>query len=214
MRLKKVPLVQSVGQPLAHDLTRIVPGQVKETAFRRGQVVKESDLEMLKDMGRESLYVMGLGPEELHENDAAIRLAQIIAGPGLEAGPPAEGKVNLSAAHEGLFKVKVKAAARLNAIPPLTLSTLHTNSVLKSGQLAASAKIVPLAVRRRYLDRAERLKDQVGGPLVELKPFLPLKVGAIITGSEILSGRIENGFGRLVAPRITRYGAKIIDEQV
>jgi len=213
MRLRKVNLEKAVGLPLAHDLTRIVPGRVKETAFKRGQVIRRTDLEMLRDMGRESLYVMQLGPGELHENDAALRLADLVQGRGLIAGRPAEGKVNLTAAGEGLLKIQTSLLARLNSSPPLTLSTLHTNTVVRPGQLVASAKIVPLALHRRYLERADRLRSRFG-PLVTIKPFLPLEVGVVITGSEILSGRIENGFQEQVAPRVTRHGARIIGQEV
>ena len=126
MRLKKVKLEQAVGSALAHDLTRIVPGQVKETAFRRGQVIAPEDVGMLLDMGRESLYVLHLGPGELHENDAAVEMARHLMGPNLKASAPAEGKVNLTATVNGLLKIEVKSQARLNSMPPLTLSTLHT----------------------------------------------------------------------------------------
>ncbi len=213
MKLKKVKLEQAVGSPLAHDLTRIVPGQVKETAFRRGQIVTPDDLEMLLSMGRESLYVLHLGPEELHENDAAEIMAGHILGPNLEAGPPAEGKVNLTAGADGLLKIEVKSLSRINSMPPLTLSTLHTNTAVTRGQLVASAKIVPLAVHRRYLQRMEKLA-RANGPIIQVKPFLPLKVGAVVTGNEVLYGRVDNGFGPLVAPRIIRYGAEIIGEKV
>ena len=213
MKLKRVKLEEALGSPLAHDLTRIVPGQVKETAFRRGQVITPDDLEMLRNMGRESLYVLKLGPGELHENDAAVVMASHILGPNLKAGAPAEGKVNLTAARDGLLKIEVKTLARLNSMPPLTLSTLHTNSTVHQGQLVASAKIVPLAVHRRYLERMEKLA-KANGPIIQVKPFLPLKVGAVVTGSEVLSGRVANGFGPLVAPRIIRYGAEIIAEKV
>jgi len=80
-------------------------------------------------------------------------------------------------------------------------------------QLVASAKIVPLAVHERYLERMAKVVG-ANGPIIRVKPFLPLKVGAVITGSEVLSGRVANGFGPLVAPRIIRYGAEIIREKV
>lgn len=213
MRLRKLTLEKAIGQPLAHDLTRIIPGKLKETAFKRGQVITENDLEILRDMGRNSLYVMQLNGHEVHENDAAEELTRLVAGPGLTTTPASEGKVNLLAEATGLFKVNVRPTGRFNSIPPLALSTLHTNSVVEAGQLVASVKVVPLAVRRTYLERVEKLTAKAG-PLVSAKPFLPLKVGAVITGSEIVTGRIENGFGRMVAPRITRFGAKIIDETV
>ena len=55
---------------------------------------------------------------------------------------------------------------------------------------------------------------RANGSIVQVKPFLPLRIGVVVTGSEVLSGRVTNGFGPLVAPRIIRYGAKIIREKV
>lgn len=213
MKRKSIPLEEAVGRPLAHDLTRIVPGEVKETAFRKGQVVTEDDLETLRDMGRQSLYILDLAPDELHENDAAQVLSGIIGGQGLRFSSPAEGKVNMSADLKGLLKVNVKGAAALNAINHLTLSTIHTNTVVHPGQLLASAKIVPLAVQQRFLDRAAKLTDRVG-PIVEVLPFQPYRVGAVVTGQEVLTGRIVDGFDQHVAPRMTKFGASIVAKKV
>ena len=213
MRLKEVPVEQAVGSPLAHDVTQIVPGRLKETAFRRGHVVREEDLERLRDMGRLHLYVLDLSRGEVHENDAAQELARLVAGQGLELSAPAEGKVNFRAAHDGLLKVNIRGTARLNAASQLSLSTLHTNQACQKGQLVASAKIIPLTVPRQSLERAGKIRDRKG-PLIEIKPFLPLKVGAVITGSEILSGRVADGFDTFVGPRVVEYGARIFDKRL
>lgn len=209
MKLKTVPVAASVGHALAHDLTRIVPGKVKETAFKKGQVVRESDLETLLDMGRQHLYVMTLEPGDVHENDAAASLAEIISGPGVEISEATEGKVSLRAKQAGLLKVGVKGVARINAINHLAVSTLHTNTPCPAGELVAAAKVIPLVAPQKNLDRA-RAVGQKYGPLVSVKPFLPLKVGAVITGAEIMSGRVKDGFDQFVATRITAYGAGIM----
>ena len=39
MRRKTLAVEDCVGTVLAHDLSRVVPGQVKETAFRKGQII-------------------------------------------------------------------------------------------------------------------------------------------------------------------------------
>lgn len=213
MKRTSVPVDQAVGLALAHDLTRIVPGQVKETAFRKNQVITEGDLETLKDMGRSSLYVLELAPDEVHENDAAAELAQALAGEGVRLSSPAEGKVNLISARRGLLKIQVKATARFNAINHLALSTRHTDSVVEEGELLASFKVVPLAVKRSFLDRGIALRERFG-PLVEVAAFKPLKVGAVVTGREVLTGRVVDGFDQFVAPRITQYGARIFDKKV
>lgn len=213
MKRKKVPIGQTVGLALAHDLTRIVPGKSKETAFKKNQIITAADLETLKDMGRASLYILELAPDEVHENDAAAQLARALGGEGVIASAPGEGKVNLTSTRRGLLQIQVKGTARLNAINHLALSTRHTNSVVEAGELLASFKVVPLAVKRSFLERAIALKEKFG-PLVQVAEFKPLKVGAVVTGGEVLSGRVVDGFDQFVGPRITQYGAGIIDKQV
>jgi len=42
---------------LCHDMTRIIPGEFKERAFKKGHVVQADDVEALLRMGKENLYV-------------------------------------------------------------------------------------------------------------------------------------------------------------
>ena len=78
--LKVIPVEEAVGLPLAHDITEIVPGKHKGPAFRRGHIVRKEDISKLLDVGKRNLYVMELDSDELHEEDAAHRLAKAAAG--------------------------------------------------------------------------------------------------------------------------------------
>src|SRR3990167_8900379 len=93
--LKVVPVEESVGMPLAHDITEIIPGKRKGPAFRRGHVVRPEDVPKLLDVGKAHLYIMELEEGELHEEDAAKRLAGAAAGPRIPLPDPVEGGVNL-----------------------------------------------------------------------------------------------------------------------
>ena len=59
-------------------------------------------------MGRAHLYVLDLGPDEMHENDAAAQLSWLVAGRGVSISTPAQGKVNLTAQSRGLLKISVR----------------------------------------------------------------------------------------------------------
>ena len=72
--MKQIPVEQAVGHVLCHDLTQIIPGEYKGARFRKGHVVTEADIPVLRSMGKENLYVWELEPGMLHENDAAARL--------------------------------------------------------------------------------------------------------------------------------------------
>ncbi|MCJ7808716.1 MAG: hypothetical protein MUP26_00495, partial [Desulfobulbaceae bacterium] len=65
-----IPVEQSVGTIMAHDITEIRPGQFKGPAFKNGHIVTEEDLPHLKRVGKEHLYVLHLESGEVHEDDA------------------------------------------------------------------------------------------------------------------------------------------------
>src|SRR5690606_10975670 len=93
-RLKEVPVGEAVGLVLAHDLTVIDPGKYKGPRFRKGHRIREEDIEELLRIGKEHVYVLELAEGELHEDEAAERIARSAAGSHLARTEPKEGKVN------------------------------------------------------------------------------------------------------------------------
>ena len=133
-----IPVDQSVGNVLAHDITEIRPGQFKGAAFKKGHVIREEDIEHLKRLGKEHIFALSIEPGEVHENEAAIRLAKALAGPGIIFDlHPSEGKVALSAAFRGLLKVNVAALISFNMIPDVTCSSKHNHRVVDAGEKVA-----------------------------------------------------------------------------
>src|SRR3972149_673119 len=110
--MKKVGVENAVGMVLAHDITRIVPGKFKGVGFKKGHVVREEDIPELLKLGKQSLYVLKLSPDQLHEDDAAIRIAQAIAGGNLSWTVPREGKSNIVSKNDGLLKVNAAGLLR------------------------------------------------------------------------------------------------------
>ncbi|MDI6823161.1 MAG: hypothetical protein QME87_02140 [Bacillota bacterium] len=90
MRWREPAIEEAVRMPLSYDLTEVVPGQRKGAVLRRGHVVTEADLEVLRRIGKSHLQVLELEPGEVHEDDAARRLAQALASPGIEVSMPGE----------------------------------------------------------------------------------------------------------------------------
>ena len=95
--MKSIPVQDAVGKLLCHDLTRIIPGEFKGRAFKKGHVIQASDIPELLKIGKEHIYVLDLDPGDIHEDDAAIRIAQAAAGPGIVLSETSEGRVNLLA---------------------------------------------------------------------------------------------------------------------
>jgi molybdopterin biosynthesis enzyme len=198
---------EAVGLPLAHDITEIVPGKHKGPAFRRGHIVRREDISKLLDVGKRHLYVMDLEKDELHEEDAARRLAQAAAGPNLKLTDPSEGRINLVAQIPGLLKIDTELLYRFNCLGDLMLATLPGDRYVKEGTVVAGTRTIPVVVKEELIRKAEALCKEK--PIVTLLPMSPKKVHLVVTGSEVFSGRIKDGFGPIVTRKVAELGSTI-----
>ncbi|HWI63478.1 MAG TPA: molybdopterin-binding protein [Symbiobacteriaceae bacterium] len=203
--MKVVATKDAVGLVLCHDLTRIVPGEGKGPAFRKGHVVKEEDLPMLLSMGREHLYVWEVEPGMIHEEEAGNRLAKAAVAGGIVYGAPVEGKVSLKAEYPGLLRIDVAKLDMINGIGEITIATRRDRTAVTAGMVLAGCKVTPLVIAEEQIRQAEEL-----GAWIQVKPFRPLKTGLIVTGSEVYKGRIADKFGPVVEAKVAEYGCPVV----
>jgi molybdenum cofactor synthesis domain-containing protein len=205
--LKVIPVEQAVGLPLAHDITEIIPGKHKGPAFRRGHIIRQEDVSKLLDVGKANIYVMELEKDELHEEDAARRLARAAAGPNLTFTDPSEGRINLVAAISGLLKVDVDLLYRFNSLGDLMMATLPGDRYVREGTVVAGTRTIPVLVKEALVQQAETLcKDR---PIVRLLPMPARHVRLVVTGSEVFTGRIKDGFGPIVSKKVGDLGSSV-----
>jgi len=206
--MKKIRIEKAVGSVLAHDITRIVPGQFKGVAFKRGHIIREQDIPELHRLGKRHLYVLNLSNSILHEDEAAMRIASAVCGPGLRWTRPSEGKSTIFSRIDGLFKVNVPALNRINRTGQLILSTRQSHLACRQDQPVAATRIIPLTIAAQKIERLERLAGD--GPVLAVLPFRSLRVGAVVTGSEIFNGLIADGFDTHVGEKIRAFGSTVI----
>ncbi len=206
-----IPVDQAVGKILAHDITEIRPGQFKGAAFKKGDLIREEDIPHLRRLGKEHLYVLHLQPGEVHEDDAAHRLARALAGPGVMFDEsPSEGKISLKAAHRGLLKVHVETLTRINLIPHMCCSSRHNNSMVEAGDLLAATRIIPLVIDAQTLDQALDVAEAQGG-IFSVKELAEPRTGLVITGNEVYSGLIEDKFAPILRKKLDFYGCHLME---
>ena len=205
--LKVIPVEEAVGMKLAHDITEIVPGKHKGPAFRRGHVVQPEDIPKLLDVGKAHLYVMELEKDELHEEDAARRLAKAAAGPNIRLTDPVEGRVNLIAEAPGLLKVDEARLNQFNALGDLILATVPSNRYVKKGEVLAGTRTIPVVVKEELVKKAEAICN--GKPIVTIVPIPRKRVHLIVTGSEVFTGRIKDGFEPVVRRKLSEMGTEL-----
>lgn len=209
--MKKVKVQDAIGMTLCHDITAMVDG-FKGAAFKRGHVITQEDIPRLLDIGKQHVFIWEENAGEIHEDDAARRLSQMTAVDGAHYGSISEGKVQLFADQDGMFRVDKALLAAVNRIGVITITTLPDHYPVKAGDRLASMRIVPLVTEERQIAEAEALCADK--QLYDLRPFKPLKVGIIITGSEIYHGRIKDKFERVARAKLAHYPAEILGVHV
>ena len=210
--MRKIPVEDAVGMVLAHDLTKIVPGEYKGPAFKKGYIICKEDIEELKNIGKNHVFVVSLNEDEVHENEAASLIAAAAAGEGTRVANPSEGKANIRSTVRGFLKINRRALDLVNQNEGLALVSVHNHTVVEADKIVAAAKIIPLTLKKEKVESALATCKQ-WAPVVEVKPMLPLKTGIIITGSEVYHGRIEDKFGQVFKAKIEHYGGEIIEIQ-
>ncbi len=210
--LKIIPVEEAVGLPLAHDITEIVPGKHKGPVFRRGHIVQAEDIPKLLDVGKRHLYVMELEKDEVHEEDAALRLAKAAAGSHLVLSDPSEGRINLIAEISGLLKVDANLLYCFNSLGDLMMATLPSNRHVRKGEVVAGTRTIPVVVKDELIRRAEALCK--ARPIVEILPMPARRVHLIVTGSEVYSGRIQDGFEPVVRKKLAELGSELADKKL
>ena len=76
---RKIPVENSIGTVLAHDITRIVPGKFKGVGFKKGHIIREKDVPELIKLGKRNLYVLDLSDTHIYEDEAALQIAGTVS---------------------------------------------------------------------------------------------------------------------------------------
>lgn len=205
--MKIIDVSEALGMVLGQDLTRIVPGEFKGVAFKKGHIITADDVPMLRSMGKNNIYVMEIQPGDIHENDGAQQLSQLAGDQELVFTEPAEGKVNMKAQCQGLLKIDQDRLASINMLDGLVISTLHNDSVVSKGELVASAKIIPLVIPKEVIEEAQAICAME--PLIHIIPLEVKKAGLIITGNEVYHGIIEDKFEGVITKKFAELGSQI-----
>lgn len=209
--LSTVAVQDAVGHVLAHDMTEIVPGQFKGVAFRKGHVVRAEDIERLQRIGKERLFVVNLSADEMHEDEAALSMAKALSAAGVQMrGEPREGKISLVAAHDGLLKVNREALLQFNMLGEVMCATLHDNTVVQQGREVAATRAIPLVIRRSIVEDAVAIAQRAGGVL-QVRRMMRPRVGIVITGNEVFSGRIEDAFAPVIRQKVQELQGEVLD---
>jgi len=206
--MRKVRVEKAIGMVLAHDVTRIIPGEFKGVGFRKNHKIRKEDIPEFLKLGKHSIYVLNLSKNRLHEDEASLRIVSAISGDGLSWTEPREGKSTLYSQSRGLLKIDSSGLLRINKMGNIIVSTLKNNFPCGEKQSVAATRIIPLTIARNKIEKLEEIARK-HEPIIRVLPYRQLKVGAIVTGTEIYQGLIPDGFDKYVGKKIKEYGCEV-----
>lgn len=202
--MKLIRTEDAVGQVLCHDVTQIIRGVTKGARFRKGHIVTEEDIPVLKSLGKDNLYVWEKDDTVYHENEAAGILCQVCMNEHMAPSEVREGKIELTAECDGLFRIDVERLDEINDIDQVMIASRHTNTPVKKGDKLLGTRVIPLVIAK---EKMELVRERAGGaPLCELLPYCLKTAGIVTTGNEVFYGRIQDTFTPVVRRKLEGYG--------
>ena len=206
--MKLIRTEDAVGHVLCHDMTQIIKDQYKDARFRKGHIVTEEDIPVLLSMGKEHLYVWEMNENMVHENDAAERLLALCGQENMTRSEVKEGKIELKAACDGLFRVDSRRLVAVNSLEEIMIATRHGNTAVKKGNKLAGMRVIPLVIEEGKLKAAKAAAGEE--PLLELLPYVKKTAAIVATGSEVKKGLIQDTFTPVVRDKLAAYGIETI----
>ncbi len=205
MRFGPVPLERAEGAILAHTV-RLGRGTAK-----KGTRLDAATIARLREIGLGTVVAAELEPGDVHEDEAADRLAALLSGPGLRVEPAFTGRANLFAEADGVLVVDGAAVDRFNAFDEaITLATLESHVRVAAGTMLATVKIIPFAVPASSLEAVENAAREA--PAMRLHPFRPRAAGLVATTLPGTTDKMLDKTRRILSERLERAGSRLMRE--
>jgi molybdenum cofactor cytidylyltransferase len=200
-----VPVAASAGLISAHTI-KLSEGVV----VRKGERITTTHRQVLEAAGVADVVAATPAPDDVHEDEAASRLAQLCAGRATRVDAPTTGRCNLFADQNGVFVVDPARVHAINDVDEsITLATLPPLQRVYRGDMIATVKIIPFAVPGKSLEGT--LAAAAPGCLA-VQPFRPLRIGVASTLLPALKASVVDKTLRILADRIAPANATISHE--
>ena len=212
MHFRRVPVEEIISGPAEPLIGAVMlaPAHVGDSTIQKGTRVDAALARTLREAAGRGLLVAPLrlgwpDPGDLHEDDAALRLASAVSGPGIAIGTPAQSRVDLTARSDGVLRVKVDRLGLVNRIDPLEIFTLFHGQAVRAGQTVGSVKVAPHLVPGAAVEAGEAVA-QADRPLLNVDPYLPLEIIAI--AAESLPPEGLERFDRAARTKVLSLGGR------
>jgi molybdenum cofactor cytidylyltransferase len=173
MRFLSLPPSGAAGAVLVHGI------RAAGLLLKKGRVLSDEDCERLGSAGIARVTVVRFDPGDVPEDDAATRVAEALAGPGVRRSAAFTGRVNLYAKAFGLLVLDAGGIETINTIDEaLTVATLPPYAMVKPDEMIATVKIIPFAAPEATVAKAV---ETARAAQTRVASFMPLKAALVST---------------------------------
>jgi molybdenum cofactor cytidylyltransferase len=202
------PIDEAAGAILAHSWRS---GGVN---FAKGRVLSDDDVAKLRAAGVGSVVAARLDTDDIHEDEAAARVAKALAGEGIEITAPFTGRCNHFARAAGLVVIDHERIDALNELDEsVTVATLQPFARVEPRQMVATVKIIPYAAPRTAVARAIEVVQSANRPLVSVAPFRAMRAGLVQTRLPGTRDKVLDKALSTTTKRLTSLGSALVVER-
>jgi molybdenum cofactor cytidylyltransferase len=203
-----VPVNEAVGALAAHSV------RAGDAVVKKGSMITAEHAERLKRAGVDRVVAVRLEPGDVSEDEAAVRLAEAIAGPHVHVERPFTGRSNLFAEAAGVLVIERDTIDRINAIDEaITAATLPAFKPVVAGEMIGTVKIIPYAVPEPMLERTLEVAREGQGSIVRIAPYARSRVAVVSTLLPGLKPTVVTKTLDVFATRLAPAGAAIIADR-
>jgi molybdenum cofactor cytidylyltransferase len=207
MQFGPIPTLAAEGALLAHSVS------IAERRLRKGYRLTAHDISALSEAGIAEVVVARLGPDDVHEDEAARQLGAALAGAGTVAEVASSGRVNLVADTDGVLCIDRHLIDTINTVDEaITVATHPPFTAVRGGALIATIKIIPFATPLAALTTVLNLTAAAADAAVRIAGFQPTAAGLVQTTLPHLKASVLEKTARLTAERLVAVHGRLVGE--
>ncbi|HEY1291619.1 MAG TPA: hypothetical protein VGJ60_00885 [Chloroflexota bacterium] len=173
---------------VCHDIRN--PLQRSEVLVRKGTSLHADDIRALLRNGAAEIHLALPQPGDVGEDEAATRMAQAIAGPGVSGAQAHFSQASLVSTQRGMLRIDATSIEHLNVLEGVVVLTAEADRPVEAGTTLGVVKCAPLYLDAATLASVDSIA-QMAGPVVQLEPFQARRFAFVAPADRLRGGAFE-----------------------
>jgi hypothetical protein len=186
---------------IAHDARD--PHAQSRVLARKGTLLTHAEVANLLARGLQDLHLLVPDEGDLTEDEAATRLAEIVASRGVACSATHYGQVNFTSSHRGLFRIDERAVDDTNSQSGVLLFTAEPDCPVDAGAALGGVKCAPLLLGQDVVEAVRGI-----GSALEVVPFQPTRVAFVAPRTRLRGSAFDQAHASLSAS-VAWYGSTL-----